>query len=107
MSNLYFILYLYPCSWEYPNRQGVGCNTISPDDSANFLSFLQELREQPAGQNITLSAAVSLTPFAGADGNPMNDISEFSKVLDYVGGKFPVIRATILLSCILDRGHEL
>jgi chitinase len=31
------------CSWEYPGKQGIGCNTISLHDSANFLSFLQEL----------------------------------------------------------------
>jgi hypothetical protein len=37
----------------------------------------------------------------------MNDVSEFSKVLDYVGEKYSVIRTTILLSCIPDRGHEL
>jgi chitinase len=76
-------------SWEYPNRQGVGCNTISPDDSANFISFLQELRQQPLGQNITLSAAVSVTPFAGTDGKPMGDVSAFAKVLDYIGEKLP------------------
>ena len=73
------------CSWEYPNKQGVGCNKVSPDDSANFLSFLQELREQPAGQGLILSAAVTITPFVGAGGNPMDDVSDFAKVLDHVG----------------------
>ena len=45
-------------SWEYPNRQGVGCNTISPSDSANFLSFLQELRADPLGEKLTISTHV-------------------------------------------------
>ncbi|KAI8986628.1 glycoside hydrolase [Trametes punicea] len=70
--------------WEYPNKQGIGCNIISPDDSQNFLSFLQALRADPAGKNLTLSAAVGITPFAGTDGNPMSDVSAFAKVLDYV-----------------------
>ena len=61
----------------------MGCNLISPDDSQNFLSFLQALRSQ-AGQNLTLSAAVSITPFAGSDGNPMSDVSAFADALDYV-----------------------
>lgn len=72
-------------SWEYPNSQGIGCNQISTSDSANFLSFLQELRQDPAGQKLILTAATSITPFAGSDGTPMADVSEFAKVLDYVG----------------------
>ncbi|KAF7966092.1 hypothetical protein HWV62_40180 [Athelia sp. TMB] len=75
--------------WEYPNKQGVGCNTISPDDSANFLSFLQALRQDPDGANLTLSAAVSITPFAGADGTPMADVSDFAQVLNYIGACHP------------------
>ncbi|KAF5356557.1 hypothetical protein D9758_008231 [Tetrapyrgos nigripes] len=71
--------------WEYPGKQGVGCNTISPDDSANFLSFLQELRQDPTGAELVLTAAVGITPFAGADGTPMTDVSEFAKVLDHIG----------------------
>lgn len=74
-------------SWEYPNKQGVGCNTISPDDSANFLSFLQALRQEPAGKNLTLSAAVSIKPFVGSDGTPMSDVSDFAQVLDHIGKK--------------------
>ncbi|KAH9943558.1 glycoside hydrolase superfamily [Amylocystis lapponica] len=70
--------------WEYPNRQGLGCNTISTADSANFLSFLQALRAAPGGSNITLSAAAGLTPFAGPDGTPMSDVSSFADALDWV-----------------------
>jgi chitinase len=80
------------CSWEYPGKQGIGCNAVSPQDSANFLSFLQELRAQPAGKHIILSAAVYITPFAGADGSPMTDVSAFSAVLDYIGEITPHIR---------------
>lgn len=70
--------------WEYPGRQGIGCNTISPSDSANFLALLQELRQDPLGAKLTLTAAASITPFAGPDGNPMADVSAFAKVLDWI-----------------------
>lgn len=68
--------------WEYPDKQGIGCNIISSDDTANFLSFLQQLREQSS--NLTISAAVSLTPFRDSSGSPSTDVSAFAKVLDYV-----------------------
>ncbi|KAI0305234.1 chitinase [Multifurca ochricompacta] len=70
--------------WEYPNNQGVGCNTISTDDSTNFLSFLQTLRNQSDANKLILSAAVAVRPFIGSDGTPMTDVSEFAKVLDYI-----------------------
>ncbi|KAG7097637.1 hypothetical protein E1B28_004969 [Marasmius oreades] len=70
--------------WEYPNKQAIGCNLISPQDSPNFLSFLQELRKDPVGSKITLSAAVGITPFVGSDGQTMQDVSGFAKVLDYI-----------------------
>ncbi|KAF7355619.1 Chitinase [Mycena sanguinolenta] len=70
--------------WEYPNIQGIGCNAINVNDTANFLAFIQELRKHPVGSKLILSAATSLSPFADADGNPSTDISSFSKVLDYI-----------------------
>ncbi|KAL0060712.1 hypothetical protein AAF712_012492 [Marasmius tenuissimus] len=70
--------------WEYPNKQGVGCNQISPQDSPNFLSFLQELRKDSVGSKITLSAAVGISPFAGPEGQPMSDVSGFAKVLNHI-----------------------
>lgn len=70
--------------WEYPNHQGIGCNTISPQDSANFLAFLQALRNDPDGRLMTVSAAVGTTPFAGPDGTPMTDVSAFAAVLDHI-----------------------
>jgi chitinase len=71
-------------SWEYPNLPGIGCNTISPHDSANFLAFLQDLRKDPHGSKMTLSAAVGLTPFASLNGSPMTDVSAFATVLDHI-----------------------
>jgi len=70
--------------WEYPNKQGIGCNIISTNDSANFLSFLQTLRNQTGAQDLIISAAVSITPFVGSTGTPMTDVSAFAKVLDYI-----------------------
>ncbi|KAH8115964.1 glycoside hydrolase [Phellopilus nigrolimitatus] len=70
--------------WEYPNADGIGCNTKSGTDTSNFLSFLQALRAEPAGANLTLSAATSIKPFNGQDGNPMTDVSQFSQVLDFI-----------------------
>ncbi|KAF8271823.1 chitinase [Lactarius quietus] len=70
--------------WEYPNKQGIGCNTISANDSANFLSFLQTLRSQDGAQDLIISAAVSITPFVGSSGTPMTNVSAFASVLDYI-----------------------
>jgi chitinase len=76
------------CSWEYPGKQGLSCNVVNPDDSANFLSFLQELRSTPAGKNLVLTAAVGIEPFVGSDGQPMDDVSQFADVLDRIGRQF-------------------
>jgi len=73
-------------SWEYPGKPGIGCNTMSTSDSANFLSFLRELRKDPVGSKLRLTAAVGLTPFLGSDGTPMSDVSQFASVLDHIGG---------------------
>jgi chitinase len=72
-------------SWEYPSGEGIGCNTVSKDDSANFLSFLQMLRQLEGAEKLIISAAVSLTTFKGSDGNAMSDVSEFADVLDHIG----------------------
>ena len=78
-------------SWEYPAKQGIGCNVVSVNDSANFLTFLQTLRKQDGAESLIITAAVSITPFIGSDGNPMTDVSEFAKVLDYVGSLFATL----------------
>ena len=57
---------------------------MNKDDTANFLSFLQELRKDPHGSNLILSASVNILPFAGPDGNPLSDVSGFAKVLDFI-----------------------
>ncbi|KAK0204193.1 glycoside hydrolase family 18 protein [Desarmillaria ectypa] len=70
--------------WEYPNKDGIGCNVVSANDSANFLTFLQELRQDKIGSKLYLSAAVGITPFAGSDGLPMTDVSKFAQYLDHI-----------------------
>jgi len=70
--------------WEYPNDQGIGCNTISANDTQNFLYFLQELRANPVGARLTLSAATAITPFRDATGVPSTNVSGFAEVLDYI-----------------------
>ncbi|KAI0682991.1 glycoside hydrolase [Cytidiella melzeri] len=70
--------------WESPGKQGLGCNVVSTDDTSNFLSFLQELRKDPVGKDMILTAATSSLPWNGADGQPSTDVSAFASVLDYV-----------------------
>lgn len=70
--------------FEYPNRQGLGCNTISANDTTNFLSFLQELRQQPGASDIQFTAAASLLPWNDATGSQSADLSGFADVLDYI-----------------------
>ena len=76
------VLTFHP-SWEYPNRQGTGCNTISKQDTPNFLSFLTELRAHPIGKGLILTAAAPISPWTNADDTPA-DISQFAKQLDYI-----------------------
>ncbi|KIM69393.1 glycoside hydrolase family 18 protein [Scleroderma citrinum Foug A] len=68
--------------WEYPGKQGMGCNIVSPNDTANFLEFITELRQ--LAPNLTLSAAVGILPFVDATGNPTSDASAFAKQLDWI-----------------------
>jgi len=72
------------CSWEYPgSTNGLECNTESPQDTANFLLMLQELKQQ--SPNVSLSAAVPVKPWNDAIGNPSTDLTSFAQVLDYIG----------------------
>jgi len=75
-------------SWEYPGKGGIGCNTVSDSDADNFLAFLKELKANPDGSRLKLTAAVGLAPFSGAGGTPISDVSDFAKVLDYIGMAF-------------------
>ncbi|KAL0579745.1 hypothetical protein V5O48_002239 [Marasmius crinis-equi] len=70
--------------WEYPNSAGIGCNAISPNDTANFLSFLKELRSTKIGSKLLLTAATAISPFMDAEGSPSKDVSEFAKELDFI-----------------------
>ncbi|KAM5350289.1 hypothetical protein ACJ41O_006794 [Fusarium nematophilum] len=70
--------------WEYPNRQGLGCNAINDNDTTNFLSFLEELRQQPEGKDLFLTAASSLFPWNNASGVASTDLDGFANVLDYI-----------------------
>ncbi|ODN99057.1 hypothetical protein I350_07211 [Cryptococcus amylolentus CBS 6273] len=69
--------------WEYPGTDGADGNAVSSDDSANFLTFLTDLRSAlPSGAIIT--TATQVWPFADTDGNPMTDVSAFAKVIDWI-----------------------
>ncbi|TFK20650.1 glycoside hydrolase [Coprinopsis marcescibilis] len=70
--------------WEFPNKQAIGCNQIAADDTANYLKFLQELRQDPVGSKLVLTAAVGLAPFVGSDGQPLTDVSGFGEVFDFI-----------------------
>ncbi|KAK7432897.1 hypothetical protein QQZ08_000368 [Neonectria magnoliae] len=65
-------------------EQGLGCNTINEDDTVNFLSFLKELRKEPAGKDLFLTAAGSLFPWNNASGVASSELSGFASVLDYI-----------------------
>ncbi|KAG6880383.1 hypothetical protein C0992_007794 [Termitomyces sp. T32_za158] len=68
--------------WEYPGRGGASGNQVHPDDSNNFLLFLQLLRSVlPAGTCIT--AAVQTVPFMDAHGEPMKDLKPFAALLNW------------------------
>ncbi|KAL8276833.1 hypothetical protein RQP46_010764 [Phenoliferia psychrophenolica] len=69
--------------WEYPNKQGIGCNNISSADSANLLLFAKELKSQ-LGSSKIITAAVSMTGFVGPEGAVLSDFSEYAKYIDYI-----------------------
>ncbi|KAI3612028.1 glycoside hydrolase family 18 protein [Moniliophthora roreri] len=70
--------------WEYPNKQGIGCNTVNKDDSVHFLAFLQELRANPATAKYSLSTAVGVETFIHSSNNPSTDVSGFTKAFDHI-----------------------
>ncbi|KAG0016009.1 hypothetical protein BGZ80_009498 [Entomortierella chlamydospora] len=74
--------------WEYPGRAGAICNVYTPQDAANYLTLLKELRAQMdlefPNQHKLLTAAVRVKPFDGADGNPMSDVSAYAQYFDWV-----------------------
>ena len=69
--------------WEYPGQQGNAGNGVSSLDTTNFLLFLQLLRRMlPPSAKIT--AATQTVPFAGSNGLPLRDLTQFAQVLDWV-----------------------
>ena len=70
-------------SWEFPNHQGLGCNTISKQDTPNFPLLLRELRAHPIGRRLILTAAALISPWTDPSDNP-SDISPFAKLFDYI-----------------------
>jgi chitinase len=79
---------------------------MSTNDSANYLSFLQTLRSM-SGPNLTISAAVSVNPFVGPDGNSLTDVSAFGQVLDYIGSCFDGVNLKCNSLMSHRRGYEL
>ncbi|GAA5881312.1 hypothetical protein JCM1840_002264 [Sporobolomyces johnsonii] len=69
--------------WEFPGRQGQGTNVVSPDDTANYLSFLAKLRST-LGTSLLITAAVPASGLTGASGTPITDVSPFADYLDYL-----------------------
>lgn len=41
---------------------------------------------QQLAPNLTLSAATSVNPWVGSDGNPMTDVSAYASALNWIGG---------------------
>ncbi|KAF9063406.1 glycoside hydrolase superfamily [Rhodocollybia butyracea] len=72
--------------WEFPgsNSKSIGCNTANSNDTSNFLSFLQELRQDSVGSKLILSAATYVLPWNDTTGTPLTDVSPFGQVLDFI-----------------------
>ena len=58
------------------------CNTVNPNDTANFLEFITELRQLLP--DLILSAAVSVNLFRDTTGHPISDASGFAKQLNWI-----------------------
>ncbi|VDB82806.1 unnamed protein product [Peniophora sp. CBMAI 1063] len=70
--------------WEAPVNQGIGCNFISPNDTANFLELLQELRATEQGSKLILTAAAGIGPWADENGDSGTNMTAFGELLDYI-----------------------
>jgi chitinase len=69
--------------WEYPSFQGIGCNTVSANDTDNLTLFMEELRTLLPTQQFT--AAVSIDGIrTGADGAIATNLTRLAKVMDYL-----------------------
>ena len=69
--------------WEFPAQAGATGNVVSPNDTANYLAFLQLLR-RTLPSSAKISAATMTVPWADPQGNPLKDVSAFASVLDWI-----------------------
>ncbi|KAJ1603611.1 hypothetical protein NDA14_002119 [Ustilago hordei] len=68
--------------WEYPGQVGAG-NHLDPSDTANFQTFLTQLRAAlPQGALIT--GAVSHTPWRASSGHPVASVARAAAAMDYI-----------------------
>jgi GH18 family chitinase len=73
---------------EYPGREGAPCNVVSPQDSANYLQLLKELRaaldlEFPSKHKL-ITAAVRVQPFDNGNGSPMSNVAAYVPYFDFI-----------------------
>ncbi|RKL06739.1 hypothetical protein BFJ68_g10136 [Fusarium oxysporum] len=74
----------FDIDWEYPNRQGLGCNDINENDTANLLEFFKEIRKDPKGKKFYITAAGSVFPWNDKTGVASKDVSGFAEVINYI-----------------------
>ncbi|KAF9976607.1 hypothetical protein BGZ73_008210 [Actinomortierella ambigua] len=78
----------FDIDWEFPGVPGASCNTFAPNDTANYLLLLQETRAQMdlefPDNHKTITSAVGIFPWAGADGTPLTDARPFLPVFDWL-----------------------
>lgn len=68
--------------WEYPGQVSAG-NQLDPSDTANFQTFLGELRTAlPQGALIT--GAVSHQPWMASNGQPVPSVARAAAAMDYI-----------------------
>ncbi|KNE98210.1 hypothetical protein PSTG_08478 [Puccinia striiformis f. sp. tritici PST-78] len=70
--------------WEYPNGEGIGCNSRNPADVVNFGLFAKELRS--LWPEASLTAALGLSGLIGPDGKPATtkETALLNQHLDFV-----------------------
>ena len=74
---------ILPVLREYPAAGGASGNYKSPQDTANYLLFLQALR-QALGASSHITTCTTHRAFIGPNGSPVTDVSTFAAVLDGV-----------------------
>ncbi|OAV99708.1 hypothetical protein PTTG_25262 [Puccinia triticina 1-1 BBBD Race 1] len=70
--------------WEYPNGEGIGCNSRLPEDVVNFGLLTKEIRT--LWPEVELTAAVSVTGLIGASGQAATpkETALLNENLDYI-----------------------